>query len=480
MAKILLINPNKWGRGVTAIWIASHSSTLKAHGHDVKLFDCTFYKTWADDEVSVNTKNNQYQETDYKSKIKFKNNNVKTELQNLINNYEPDVIFWSAISSHINGEGEYVNLQYGYELVCDLNYNGLLVTGGIQGTGAPEKTLAAYQKINYLITGESELVLLELVNSINNKEKIKKLSGVNYYNKKDGKIYRNTPQPLIENLDKLGVYDYEIFEDQMFYRPYNGKVVRAIDYELSRGCIYTCSYCVETVIQNYYGFKEKTKNGALIKAKNYLRAKSANRIYKELEYYKKKLKIDLVRCQDTNFLTIEPSVLKNLEKLLLDKPLNLKLYIETRPEGINDKSVVLLKNLGVDGIGMGIEVENEEFREKNLNRFVKQKRIIDAFNVLKKNNIKRTTYNIIGLSGQSEEDIKRTIEFNKLLKPDNITVHYYSPYIGTDQERKTVELATFSKNQKHIDSRLRSVEKKNDSQKKLSFYMNNFVNMVNE
>ena len=46
--KILLLNPNKWGRGITPIWIASHSSILKKNGFDVKLFDCTFYKDWSD------------------------------------------------------------------------------------------------------------------------------------------------------------------------------------------------------------------------------------------------------------------------------------------------------------------------------------------------------------------------------------------------------------------------------------------------
>ena len=46
MAKILLLNPNKWGRGITTIWVASHSSILKQSQHQVKLFDCTFYKDW--------------------------------------------------------------------------------------------------------------------------------------------------------------------------------------------------------------------------------------------------------------------------------------------------------------------------------------------------------------------------------------------------------------------------------------------------
>ena len=47
-------------------------------------------------------------------------------------------------------------------------------------------------------------------------------------------------------------------------KKYNGKVYNGADYELSRGCIYSCAYCVETIIQKYYGFEEKSnKTGAI-------------------------------------------------------------------------------------------------------------------------------------------------------------------------------------------------------------------------
>ena len=42
--------------------------------------------------------------------------------------------------------------------------------------------------------------------------------------------------------------------------------------------------------------------------------------------------------------------------------LEIKLYIETRPEGINEKSIDLLKKLKVDGVGMGVELADEKFR----------------------------------------------------------------------------------------------------------------------
>ena len=107
MAKTLLINLNRWGRGITTIWITSHAATLKSHGHEIMLFDASFCNDWRVDEISYNTNNLQYTPTDYKTKIKMKYTSVFDGLAFLIQTYNPDIIFWSAVSSHINGEGEY-------------------------------------------------------------------------------------------------------------------------------------------------------------------------------------------------------------------------------------------------------------------------------------------------------------------------------------------------------------------------------------
>tara|TARA_S200000501_G_scaffold335828_2_gene340752 strand:+ start:2043 stop:3485 length:1443 start_codon:yes stop_codon:yes gene_type:complete len=475
--KILFINPSKWGRGITPIWIASHFSILKEK-FDVKLFDCTFFKNWTDNENEYNTQNNQYLKTEYSKKIVFSNKDIFNELQNKIDEYKPDVIFWSALSSHIHGEGEYVNIQYGYDLLSKVKTDKiLLVTGGLQATASPELILKQFPKINYLISGESEFVLLEIMNNLQNKEKLESIDGLNFNN--GGTIKKNKRQNIISDLNEIPPYDYSLFEDQIFFRPYNGKVLKALDYELSRGCIYTCSYCVETVIQNYYDFKETTKRGSLVNAKSYLRSKSAERIYKELLRYKSNHDINLVRCQDTNFLTINKKILLELEKLLIEKPLNIKLYIETRPEGINNSTIKLLKNIGVDGVGMGIELSGQEFRESSLNRFADQQKIIDAFKLLKDNGIKRTSYNIIGLPNQDEKSILNTIEFNRLLKPDNITVAFYSPYLGTNEQIKSTNLNYFDDYEIKVDGQLRSLSKNNlISLEKLKYYKKNFNNLV--
>ena len=488
MTKILFVNPNKWGRGITTIWLASHIAISKSKNCKVKLFDCTFYKNWTDSELVFNTENKQYKKTNYFEKVKFNDNDIYEDFQNEVNKFNPDLIFWSAFSAHIHGEGEYVNLQYGYELIQKTSHNALLITGGIQGTASIDYLFEAYPKIDLFISGDSELVLKEVLENfdsnetlINNKEKLKKIDGISYLSLNSKKPISNKRQKMISNLDEIPFYDYSEFDEKVFYRPYNGKVIKAIDYELSRGCIYSCSYCVETVIQKYYGFKKKTKNGAILNSNKFLRSKSAQRIYDELSYYKLKYGIELVRSQDTNFLTIDRKVLLELERLILDKPLNLKIYIETRPEGINEKTVKILKNLGVDGVGMGIELSSDEFRENNLNRFASQNKIINAFKILEKNHIKRTSYNIIGLPDQDENSILDTIKFNKKLKPDNVTVAFFSPFLGTMEEEKIHTQYKDIRNKKNLDPQLRYISKNSKiSLEKLIFYKKNFTSMVFE
>jgi|TARA_B110000858_G_C17797475_1_gene473288 radical SAM superfamily enzyme YgiQ (UPF0313 family) len=478
MAKILFLNPNKWGRGITTIWITSHSSVLKNENHKVELFDSTFYKNWTDNEIGFNTENKQYKKSDYQNQIKFNENDIIQDLQKKIDEYRPDIIFWSAISSHIHGEGEYVNLEHGYYLIDQIKFDGFLVAGGIQITASKDRIAKLFPKIDIMIGGESEFVLLDIANNITKPDFKSKIKGIIFKNEKN-ELVSNVRQEIINDLDKIPNYDYSIFDKKTFLRSYNGKVLNAIDYELSRGCIYTCSYCVETIIQDYYGFKEKSKKGALLQSKKYLRSKSAERIYEELKSYKKEFGISLVRCQDTNFLTINSKVLKELEEMILKSPLDLKLYIETRPEGINEKTVKILKNLGVDGVGMGIELAGEEFRESELNRFADQEKIINAFKLLKEFNIKRTTYNIIGLPNQTEESIISTINFNKTLDPDNVTVAFYSPYLGTSEQIKSSKLNYFDDYEKNVDGQLRSLSKSTlVSAEKLNYYKKNFVMLV--
>jgi radical SAM superfamily enzyme YgiQ (UPF0313 family) len=255
-------------------------------------------------------------------------------------------------------------------------------------------------------------------------------------------------------------------------------VLKGADYELSRGCVFSCGYCVETVIQKYYGFNKTLQGGVIDRAAEYLRYKSAEMIFAEIKSPVRDRGVEFLRCQDTNFLTIKRSVLLHLADLIENANLNLMLYIETRPEGINTETVKLLKRLKVDGIGMGVELAAQDFRETALKRYSDQTKIIQAFKLLRKNGIKRTAYNVIGFPGQDEESIKETIKFNQILDPDNITVAFYTPYMGTEQSIAAVMQNYFAENEFDLDAQLRTVSRHSLlTIESLAYYKKNFVRL---
>jgi radical SAM superfamily enzyme YgiQ (UPF0313 family) len=479
MARILLVHPNRWGRGITAIWIPSHTAVLKEQGHDVRLFDATFYTDWSVDEVGYNTANQQYRPSDYERRIELKQGGVRQALQETIDTFRPDLVFHSAISSHIHGEGEYVSIQYGTELLNSVSTDATVAAGGLQVTAQPESMFERFPGVDYFIAGESEFVLAELAANLDDAEAIRRIPGL--VHRSGDRVRVNPAQELIRPLDRIPPYDYSILEDQVFLRPYNGEVVRAVDYELSRGCPFTCSYCVETVIQRYYGFEEQVGSGVLRNASTYLRSKSAERIFAEMRHLHEKFGIELFRCQDTNFLSIDRKTLEELATRIERGGLDVRLYIETRPETISEATIPLLQRLGVDGVGMGIELASERFRKSSLNRFPSQDKIVRAFAKLREVGIRRTAYNIIGLPEEDEAMILDTIELNRELEPDNVTVAFYSPYIGTPEQRKSKELRYFDDYEYHVDGQLRTVSRDTRVPAALlQFYKKHFVTLVRE
>ena len=187
----------------------------------------------------------------------------------------------------------------------------------------------------------------------------------------------------------------------------------------------------------------------------------------------------LISGAKTQILSINQTVLNELADLIHDSKMPIFLYIETRPETINERSIELLKKLKVDGVGMGLELASESFRKSSLNRFPSQEKIIRAFKLLRAAGIKRTTYNILGLPNETEEMIHETIEFNRLLDPDNMTVSFFSPYLGTPEQEKAQSIGDFSSYEFNMDDQVRTVSKSSLVVKeRLEYYKENFVKFV--
>ncbi|MDA7623067.1 radical SAM protein, partial [bacterium] len=246
--------------------------------------------------------------------------------------------------------------------------------------------------------------------------------------------------------------------------------------EISRGCPFTCAYCVETVIQDEYKFHDKTKLGVLKSASNYIRMKSIEHVLTELTILSLEHDIRFLRFQDTNFLSTDRDLLRKMIPFFKSHP-QISSYIETRPETINTSSVQILMDLNVVGVGMGVEVSAEGFRSDNLDRFCPTSKIVEAFKLLRANRIRRTAYNIIGLPDQTEEDILSTIQLNAMIDPDDITVAYYSPYVGTKMSKIAFDKGVYSASELYADGQIDTTID-GLSGDVLRYYKSNFVDLV--
>ena len=100
--RVLLLNPNSWGRAFTPIGLATVSALLKNRGHSAKLFDTTFYDDWEINEQAEGEKYLSYKYTDLsKYGVEFIKGDKVEDLKQTIAEYRPDLIITSILSSHL-------------------------------------------------------------------------------------------------------------------------------------------------------------------------------------------------------------------------------------------------------------------------------------------------------------------------------------------------------------------------------------------
>lgn len=185
----------------------------------------------------------KYVEANSDLKIEIYETNINNQVFNIIKDiYElnPDKIIFST----------YIwNKEYVVEIVRELKKvlpNVEIILGGPEVSYKWEKFMANMPEIDALLLGEGEKVILNFLT-----KKDKKALGVVY--RENGEIIFNGIEPIIENLD-IVPFPYEDWEledrTKIFY------------YESSRGCPFSCSYCLSSIDKTvrYYSLDRVKKD----------------------------------------------------------------------------------------------------------------------------------------------------------------------------------------------------------------------------
>lgn len=376
--KVLFVYPNITKQNGIQAGIASLSACLKKEGHETFLFDTTF--------IDLNKAPQLFAE-----KLKEIN---------------PKLIAFSVRSN----EWPFVE-----KLLKKAKENHFVIIGGAHPTVAPKEVLEN-KTVNAIVLGEGEETFIELAEKLEKNQSIENIESL--WVKKGKKIIKNKIRALNQKLDDLPLPDWELFDARHLTVYMDGKKVRLGVFETSRGCPFSCTYCINAFLQQTYRGCGK-----------YHREKPIEKAVEEMAYFKKKYNLEYVYLIDETFL-INVERLRKFKKLYKET-VGLPFSFMTRPETVNEEKIKLVAEAGGKVVSIGIENGNEEFRKKVLNRHMTNWQIIESFRLSKKYGLITNSFNMVGLPFETREVIQDTIELNYNVKPHIVQTTIFFPFKGT-------------------------------------------------
>jgi radical SAM superfamily enzyme YgiQ (UPF0313 family) len=118
-----------------------------------------------------------------------------------------------------------------------------VVLGGPQASVVAEESMAAFPWIDYIVRGEAEQAILDLVQVVARKRKPDGALSLTF--RTNGRIVSTPLSPLLNDLDSLPVPDYRAYPlfDEALIRGDDAVGNRGMPLEAGRGCPYGCSFC---------------------------------------------------------------------------------------------------------------------------------------------------------------------------------------------------------------------------------------------
>jgi len=154
--------------------------------------------------------------------------------------------------------------------------------------------------------------------------------------------------------------------------------------------------------------------------------KSIDRTLEEVRYVNNRYNPSLITFWDETFTANRRRLIEFCSKYNLPT----KWTCDTRADSLDENKIIAMINGGCEHIGIGVECGTDASLE-----YIGKKESIATIErvgeLLEKHSLKWKAYCIIGFPHETEDDIRKTIEFVKKIKPARIVLSFFTPYMGT-------------------------------------------------
>jgi len=320
-------------------------------------------------------------------------------------NFAPDVVGLTAMTPQI------VQAHNLAKLLKSHNPALSTVIGGKHASILPQKTLRSFPAFDYLVVGEGEYTMQELLEVISKGTSPECVAGLAW---RDGDAVRvNELRQLIYNLDDIPHPDRSLFQLDLYGKGMSFKGMwrtkRHTEIITARGCPNNCIFCASQII-----------------TKRRMRYRSVPHLLVELEECRTKYGFKHYRIVDDTFTINKKRVLSLCEWFARHK---VTFNCNARVNTVDRRMLQVMKDSGCIGIMYGVESGSQ----KILNMMKKGaivEQAIDAFRWSHEAGIPVIEADFI-LGGHPDEnmgDINKTRELIKILKPHYLSIGTMVPY----------------------------------------------------
>lgn len=399
------IHPKSWGKpNVFQPLEIAYIAALLERQHKVRIID-------APTEGRRNLK--QIDGTKYRVGLTNK------EIADKIRRWSPDVV-----GIHIPFSGWWKTAYEVASIVKSIDKDIITVLSGLYPSARPVDSLT-HPNTDFVVIGEAEYTMLELVGLLEQKttEGLKKIRGIGYI--KNGETVITPPRPAIQDLDSLPFPARHLLPMEEYFAavkevPPRGEIRKPWTMMItSRGCPYNCVFCSVHVVM---GRK--------------WRGRSPENVVDEIEQVVRTYHIKQIDFLDDN-MTLNKKRMETICDLIVKRGLDIEWYTPNgvRADGLDENLLRKMKASGCKKIRLAPESGVQRVVDQIVKKNLDLKKVENAVVLSRKVGIKVGCFFIIGLIGETKEDIEATIKYAYKLRQlgaDSFYFSYATPLYGTE------------------------------------------------
>jgi radical SAM superfamily enzyme YgiQ (UPF0313 family) len=307
--------------------------------------------------------------------------------------------------------------------------------------------------------------VVELIQAFENGSPLDNIKGISYINK--GKEIKIPPREPIENLNEIPLPARDLLDMEKYMGTWKENIgFRVTSVISSRGCPFPCKFCDNTT----FGGK--------------IRFMSPSRMVEKMKILYDRYGAEMVYFEEDLFTVNRKRVLEFCS--LVEKELPGKMWAaQSRVDTIDQEMLRRMKRAGCDNLIFGVESGSQKILDI-LGKGFTVEQIENAFRWVKEAGIKAGMFLLLGVPGETQEDIEMTKRMIEKLEPTYIDVSLLTPIPGTEIYEMTkhlirdgVDLSNYCLTESVYRKDIFDVEPEERGREIVDFFLTTFRDRVN-